>query len=133
MAFSKSLTARGVAAGYIRPVAWRMDDNTRELSVLFDLFIDRAHSDRCKPGAANRDRPLVETIAKLRVYGDSYETAFGSEARKAAAEAGVDVVAMIYDAAKTISRARRATGHDDPEAHVISDFGADVFADAANV
>lgn len=135
MAFAKKLTARGVDGSYIRPVAWRIDDNTQELSVLFALYVDRAHSDRCKPSVpqGQRDRPLLDVVAKLRVYGDRYEAAFGQAARVAAAQAGVDIDAMIYDAAKAACQDRKRTGVEDPQAHVISDFGGDVFADARAV
>jgi hypothetical protein len=133
MAFAQPINTRGVTGGYIRPVAWRMDDNARELSALFALYVDKAHSDRCKPSVdpAHRERPLVEIVAKLRVSGERYEQAFGSEARVAAAAAGVDIVAMLYDAAQAISREQRRTGREDPEAHVICDHGGDIFAGAA--
>lgn len=131
MAFQKSINTRGTVGSYIRPVAFRLDDNTRELSVLFALFVDKAHSDRCKPSvpAGQRDQALIDVVAKLRVSGDRYDAAFG----KAVRDAGVGIDAMIYDAAKAVSKDRRARTHDDPEAHVISDFGADLFADAKNV
>lgn len=133
MAFSKPLNTRGTVGGYIRPVAFRLDDNTRELSVLFGLYVDKAHSDRCKPGAEPRDQALVDVVAKLRVSGERYDAAFGSAARTAAAQGGADIVAMIYDAAKAVSKGRKKSDRDDPEAQVISDFGPDVFADARTV
>lgn len=135
MAFEKTITTRGAAGSYIRPVAWRMDDNAREMSVLFALFVDQEHSDRSKPGVPRetRDRPLVEIVAKLRVSGQAYEDAFGSVARKAAADGGADLVAMIYDAAKAVSIERQREGVENPEAQIVSDFGGDLFADARNV
>jgi len=135
MAFEKRIVTRGAAAGYIRAIAWRMDDTTQELSALFALFVDQAHSDRCKASVplAQRDRALVDVCAKLRVSGERYEAAFGSAARTAAAAGGADIVAMIYDAAKAVSREQRAAGREDPNAHVISDFGGDLFAEARAV
>lgn len=134
MAFTKTLKARGTEGSYMRPVAWRMDDNAQEASVLFALFVDREHSDRCKATVpmAEREQPLLDTVAKLRVAGHRYEELFGAQPRKAAAQRSVDVVGLFYDAAKTVCERRRIVGKDDPHAHVISDFGGDLFADAAN-
>lgn len=133
MAFIKQINVRGAQGSYMRPVAWRMDDNARELSVLFALYVDKAHSDRCKPSvpAEQRDRPLIDVVAKLRVNGERYDAAFGSAARSASALGGADIVAMFYDAAKVVSKDAKRQGRTEAEAHVVSDFGADVFADAA--
>lgn len=135
MAFSKPITVRGVEGSYMRPVAWRADDNTRELSVTFALFVDKAHSDRCKPDVppALRDRPLLDTVAKLRVSGDQYEAVFGATALAAAAELGIDMRAAVYSTAKAVAQTRRTQGRDEEGAYLVSDFGGDLFADARNV
>jgi hypothetical protein len=130
MAFQKQITTRGTSGNYIRAVAWRMDDNTHEASILFGLYIDKAHSDRCRAG---EDRALLDVVAKLRVRSAKYDAAFGGAARKGAAQVGKDVVALFYEQAKAVSIDRKGKPHDDREAQVISDFGGDVFADATEV
>lgn len=131
MAFQKQLHRHGVSASYLRPTAFRFDDNTQELSAIFSLFIDKAHSDRSKPTVAanERDSALVPVAVKFRATGAAYEAAFGSSARK-----GKDIVALIYQQAKAASTAARTNARTlSSGAAVISDFGADVFSDAENV
>jgi hypothetical protein len=135
MAFQKQLRKYGVSASYLRPTAWRFDDNTQEFSAIFSLFVDKAHSDRTKPtvAAGERDGALLPVAAKLRATGAAYEQAFGAAARKAAAREGKDVVALIYEQAKAASTAARQNGRLGNGVTVISDFGHDLFADAESV
>ena len=136
MAFSKPITTRGSQGSYLRVVAYRMDDNEQELSATFNLYVDKDHSDRCKPSVPpeQRDRPLVESVAYLRVYGSAYADMFGGVAMtEAAQKGGIDIRAAIYDCAKSVCQGRKKKGIDDPFSHVISDFGPDVFADAKAV
>jgi len=131
MAFSKKLTVRGAEGNYLRLVAYRWDANAREASAHFALFVDRGHSERSKPGTAHREQPLHELVAKVRIYGEAFERYLGTTSLADGAQsAGTDILAHIYAAAKDASIAARKTGKSDPDIHVISDFGSDLFADA---
>lgn len=120
MAFIKTVKTRGIEAKYFRPVAFRWDANAREASIIFGLFVDRSHSDQCKPTvqAEIRDRPVMEVAAKLRLAGEKFDQYLSPEVLSAGAEnAGTNIMDHIYAAAKA-----------EP---LISDFGAKVFLDAS--
>lgn len=108
MAFQKQFTlASGVSGNYSRLITYRWDRATREAVALFALFVDAA-------AAQSGKQSLTPFIAKLRLTGDKFDEYLGN-----AALADHDVIAQLYVAAKA-----------EP---VISDFGADAFADATDV
>lgn len=106
MAFAKSFTLNSGATGdYTRLITFRWDRSTREAVALFALYVSAST-------AAAGKEPLSPFIAKLRLTGDKFDQYLGNPAL-----ASADVVAQLYVAAKA-----------EP---VVSDFGADAFADAA--
>jgi len=108
MAFAKSFALNSGAAGdYIRLVTFRWDRSTREAVALFALYVNAA-------AAQSGKEPLSPFIAKLRLTGDKFDQYLGNPAL-----AQADVVAQLYIAAKV-----------EPLA---CDFGADAFANAADV
>jgi hypothetical protein len=136
MAFTKKVSARGVEAAYFKIIGFRWDVQEREASALFALYVDKAHADRSKPTvpAARRDRPLIDIAAKLRLYGDAFDQYLGPDVMAdGVATAGTDVLAHLYAAAKDASKAVKPKDGRDPIMHIVSDFGADVFADARAV
>lgn len=136
MAFSKRISTRGTEGTYIRLGAFRWDPAAREASALFSLFTNKQHAERAKPNvpATEREKPLVDIVAKVRIMGDAFDRYLGPEALAiGAAEAGTDILAHFYLAAKEASQLWKTTGMTDPEIHVVSDFGGDLFADAKTV
>ena len=108
MALAKSFTLNSGATGdYIRLVTFRWDRSTREAVALYALYVNAA-------AAQSGKEPLSPFIAKLRLTGDKFDQYLGNLAL-----AQADVVAQLYVAAKA-----------EPLA---CDFGADAFADAADV
>jgi hypothetical protein len=133
MAFSKSITTRGTSGSYLRIVGLRWDPQAREASALFALYVNKAHSDASKPTVptAERQQPLVEIAAKLRLTGAAFDEYVGPDAlASGASHAGTDLLAHLYTAAKEASKERARTGKLNPELQVISDYGADLFAAA---
>lgn len=128
MALKKTIALpTGVSGTYFRLVGFRWDRDQREASAQFALFKDAATA------ATKGARPLVPIAAKLRLYREAFDAYLSPAALNAARK---DVVAQLYQAARETSQAyeeraavdpKRAT---DPRAHVISDFGKGVFADA---
>jgi len=136
MAYNKRVQTRGVEASYFRLIAFRWDAQTREASALFSLYVDKAHSDRSKPSvpAAERDRPLIDIAAKLRVSGDAFDQYLSPEAlQQGAANVGSDIVAHLYAAAKDASKLKVDESVTNPQLHIVSDFGHDLFATARAV
>jgi hypothetical protein len=132
MAFSKNITARGAQGGYLKLVAYRWDAIAREASATFALYVNKAHADRCLVAGSN-ERALVETAAKLRLSGDGFDEYLAAAALRSNAQSnGGDVVGRLYQAAKEASRRRVMAGRSDPGLVVVSDFGADLFAAAAD-
>jgi len=110
MALQKTITVPGRGSGnYSRVGFWRWDRETREASAHFHLFIDSA-------AAASGEPPLRDRVAKLRLTGDKFDQYL---APSVLASAEHDVVAQLYIAAKA--------------EEVVSDFGSNLFADAADV
>lgn len=108
MALAKSFTLNSGATGdYTRLVTFRWDRSTREAVALFALYVSAA-------AAQSGKEPLSPFVAKLRLTGDKFDQYLGNPAL-----AQADVVAQLYVAAKA-----------EPLA---CDFGADAFADAADV
>lgn len=108
MALSKTINLpSGVSGNYIRLTSYRWDRTTREASAMFSLYLDASK------GADLGAQPLVPIVSKLRLVGDKFDHYLGPAALELS-----DVLAQLYLAAKV-----------EPG---ISDYGADVLADAAD-
>jgi hypothetical protein len=120
MALIKSIALpTGVTAEYFRLVGFRWDRNAREASAQFALYKDAA--------TAAAGQPLVPVAAKLRLERLSFDEYLSPSALSAADD---DVVAQLYNAAKDACDEFADNEVMNPAAHVVSDLGQGVFADA---
>lgn len=92
MALQKSFTLPdGREGNYIRVGPYRHDRNTREASVLFQLYRSAAYAESAP------NQPIVPIFAKLRLAGDRFD-AWVSNAALAAS--GNTLIKQFYEAAK---------------------------------
>jgi hypothetical protein len=123
MALEKTINLpSGVSGNYHRMVAFTWERGTRQASAHFALYKDAA--------TAIAGEPLRPIVAKLRLSGEKFDE-YLSAAALAAADG--DVVAQLYLAARAVSAAYAAEPATEMAAHMVSDFGRDVYADAEDV
>lgn len=131
MAFKKPITARGTSGSYFRLEKLRWDKAAREASATFALYVDEAHAAAAKARDASQPRgaasPLVEVAAKIRIAGEDFDRFF---ARTSPAKG--DIEAGFYRAAREacalVADGRSARAG----LHLVSDYGSDLFVNAAD-
>lgn len=122
MALTKTINLpSGITGNYHRVSSFRWDRNAKEASITFSLHLNSA--------AAELDRaPLLPLVAKFRITGDKFEEFLGNSVLTASQD---DIITAIYKAAVLVCSAKRANPNAPTVgAHLISDFGADLYADA---
>lgn len=115
MSFQKIITnpRSGVQASYIRLSTIWLDFPAQELSVQFQIFADAQTA--AQPDA----EPALPQVIKLRLTGADFSAVCGRAKIAERAQAGADILQMLYEAARNHP--------------LISDWGSAPLADAADV